>query len=68
MVDLPAAAARIEAVTESLRPGARDSPLLIAPLVGGPRLSVNNPVEGPGNPLAPPVIWSHIGADSVLAE
>ena len=67
-VDLLAAAARVEAVTESLRPGARDSPLLIAPLDGGRWLSVNNPVEGPGNPLAPPVTWSLMGADSVLAD
>lgn len=68
VVDLFAAAARVEAVTESLRPGARDSPLLIAPLGGGRRLSVNNPVEGPGNPLAPPMTWSLMGADSVLAD
>lgn len=67
-VDLLAAAARIEAVTEALRVGARDSPLLFAPLAGHGRVSVNNPVEGPGNPLAPPLTWLHIGADSVLAE
>lgn len=67
-VDLLAAAARIEAVTGSLRTGARDSPLLLASFAGGRGLSVNNPVEGPGNPLAPPVVWRHIDADSVLAE
>lgn len=67
-VDLLAAAARIEALTGSLRAGARDSPLLLAPLAGDGRLSVNNPVEGPGNPLAPPLVWRRVGADSVLAE
>lgn len=67
-VDLAAAAARVEAVTEVLRAGARDSALLFTPLAGGRRVSVNNPVEGPGNPLAPPLTWRHIGADSVLAE
>ena len=66
-VDLHAAAARIEAVTGSLRRGAMDSPLLLAPLAGG-MLSVNNPVEGPGNPLAPPVVWQHVGVDAVRAE
>jgi acyl-coenzyme A thioesterase PaaI-like protein len=67
-VDLAAAAARVEAVTEALRAGARDSALLFAPLADGRRVSVNNPVEGPGNPLAPPLSWQYIGADSVLAE
>jgi acyl-coenzyme A thioesterase PaaI-like protein len=67
-VDLHAAAARVEAVTGSLRAGARDSPLLLAPLAGGGWVSVNNPVEGLGNPLAPPLVWRHIGAESVLAE
>lgn len=68
VVDLVAAAKRIEAVTESLRPGARDSPLLLGPLRGGARLSVNNPVEGPANPLAPPLVWRHVKSDSVLGE
>jgi acyl-coenzyme A thioesterase PaaI-like protein len=67
-VDLRAAAARIETVTESLRAGARDSPLLLAPLAGGGWASVHNPVEGLGNPLAPPLVWRRIGAESVLAE
>jgi acyl-coenzyme A thioesterase PaaI-like protein len=67
-VDLLAAAARVEAATESLRVDARDSPLLLAPLAGGGWVSVHNPVEGPGNPLAPPLVWRHIGAESVLAE
>jgi acyl-coenzyme A thioesterase PaaI-like protein len=67
-VDLLAAAARVEAVTESLRVGARESPLLLAPLAGGGWVSVHNPVEGPGNPLAPPLVWRRIGAESVLAE
>jgi hypothetical protein len=66
-VDLRAAAARVEAVTESLRVGARDSPLLLAPLAGGGWVSVHNPLEGPGNPLAPPLVWRRIGAESVLA-
>jgi len=75
--DLHAAAARIEAVTESLREpsepsqdraGARESALLLAPLAGGGWVSVHNPVEGPGNPLAPPLVWRHVGAESVLAE
>jgi acyl-coenzyme A thioesterase PaaI-like protein len=67
-VDLRAAAASIEAVTESLRAGARESPLLIAPLDGSTRLSVNSPVEGSGNALAPPLVWRHITPDSVLAD
>jgi len=67
-VDLLAAAARVGAVTASLRPGARDTAALFAPLAGGGRLSVNNPVEGVGNPLAPPLVWRRTGADSVLAE
>src|SRR3712207_302955 len=54
IVDLVAAARQIAAVTERLRPGARDSPLLLGLLLGGARLSVNNPIEGPANPLAPP--------------
>lgn len=66
-VDLFAAAARIEAVTGSLRRGAKDSPQLLASLGGG-WVSVNNPVEGMGNPLAPPLVWRRVGADSVLAE
>lgn len=66
--DLLAAAARVEEVTGMLRRGARDSPLLLAPLAGGGRLSVNNPLEGPGNPLAPPVSWRRVDAGSVGAE
>jgi len=68
VVDLPAAAARIEEVTASLRPGARESPLLLAAMPEGYWLSVHNPAEGPGNPLAPPLVWRHVAADSVLAE
>jgi acyl-coenzyme A thioesterase PaaI-like protein len=66
-VDLFAAAARVEAVTESLRRGAKDSPQLLAALAGG-WVSVNNPVEGMGNPLAPPLVWHRVGGDSALAE
>ncbi|UOZ07093.1 PaaI family thioesterase [Amycolatopsis sp. WQ 127309] len=66
--DLVAAADRIEAVTEALRAAGGASPLLLAALEGGGHLSINNPVEGPGNPLAPPLSWVHVGPDSVRAE
>jgi acyl-coenzyme A thioesterase PaaI-like protein len=65
--DLVAAARRIEAVTASLRAAGGSSPLLLAELEGGGHLSVNNPVEGPGNPLAPPLSWLCVGPDAVRA-
>ncbi|SED44880.1 Acyl-coenzyme A thioesterase PaaI, contains HGG motif [Amycolatopsis tolypomycina] len=66
--DLAAAARRVEAVTEALRAGGHRSPLLLAALDGGGHLSINNPLEGPGNPLAPPLSWAHIGPESVRAD
>ncbi|MEU8638507.1 PaaI family thioesterase [Amycolatopsis sp. NPDC048633] len=66
--DLAAAASRVEAVTTALRATAGSPPLLLAALEGGGHLSINNPLEGPGNPLAPPLSWTHIGPDEVRAE
>ncbi|SEF37986.1 Acyl-coenzyme A thioesterase PaaI, contains HGG motif [Amycolatopsis pretoriensis] len=66
--DLAAAATRVEAVTAALRATGGAPPLLLAALEGGGHLSVNNPVEGPGNPLAPPLSWTHVGPDEVRAE
>ncbi|MFJ9780148.1 PaaI family thioesterase [Amycolatopsis sp. NPDC101161] len=66
--DLAAAASRVEAVTAALREGGGAPPLLLAALEGGGHLSVNNPLEGPGNPLAPPLSWTHVGPDEVRAE
>ncbi|MGK3204483.1 PaaI family thioesterase [Amycolatopsis sp. MEPSY49] len=66
--DLAAAASRVEAVTAALRAAGGAPPLLLAALEGGGHLSVNNPLEGPGNPLAPPLSWTHVGPDEVRAE
>ena len=66
--DLAAAASRVEAVTAALRTAGGAPPLLLAALEGGGHLSVNNPLEGPGNPLAPPLSWTHVGPDEVRAE
>ena len=66
--DLVAAARRIEDVTEALRAAGGEPPLLLAALEDGGYLSVNNPVEGPGNPLAPPLSWVHVGPDSARAD
>ncbi|WP_290061079.1 PaaI family thioesterase [Amycolatopsis solani] len=65
---LAAAASRVEAVTAALRAAGEAPPLLLAALEDGGHLSVNNPLEGPGNPLAPPLSWVHVGPDSVRAE
>jgi hypothetical protein len=64
-VDLDLAAERIAAVTEDLRAGSLESPLLLVPLAGVGELSVNNPVEGPGNPLAPPLTGIRIDGGTV---
>ncbi|UOX89186.1 PaaI family thioesterase [Amycolatopsis sp. FBCC-B4732] len=66
--DLAAAARRVEAVTTALRAAGEAPPLLLAALEGGGHLSVNNPLEGPGNPLAPPLSWVAVGPESVRAE
>lgn len=66
--DLTAAARQIEAVTDALRAHGGASPLLLAALDGGGHLSVNNPLEGPGNPLAPPLSWVEVGPAVVRAE
>ncbi|WP_372664485.1 PaaI family thioesterase [Amycolatopsis kentuckyensis] len=66
--DLATAASRVEAVTAALRATGAAPPLLLAALEGGGHLSVNNPLEGPGNPLAPPLSWTHVGPDEVRAE
>ena len=66
--DLAAAASRVEAVTAALRATGGAPPLLLAALEGGGHLSVNNPLEGPGNPLAPPLSWTYVGHDEVRAE
>ncbi|HEY3463584.1 MAG TPA: PaaI family thioesterase [Amycolatopsis sp.] len=66
--DLVAAASRVEAVTAALRAAGHSPPLLLAALEGGGHLSINNPLEGPGNPLAPPLSWVDIGPDVVRAD
>jgi acyl-coenzyme A thioesterase PaaI-like protein len=66
--DLVAAADRVEAVTAALRAAGASPPLLLAALEGGGHLSINNPVEGPGNPLAPPLSWTHVEPAGVRAE
>ncbi|MGW4526831.1 PaaI family thioesterase [Amycolatopsis sp. NPDC004378] len=66
--DLIAAAQRIEDVTKALRAEGGSPPLLLAALEGGGHLSINNPLEGPGNPLAPPLSWVHVGPAVVRAE
>jgi acyl-coenzyme A thioesterase PaaI-like protein len=53
--DLRAASTRVAAVTEQLRARRRTGPSLLAALDGVGHLSVHNPVEGPGNALAPPL-------------
>lgn len=65
--DLAEAARRIEEVTAVLR-AAGGAPALLLTRLGDAHLSINNPVEGPGNPLAPPVTWTHLGEDGVRAE
>ncbi|WP_243770052.1 PaaI family thioesterase [Amycolatopsis acidicola] len=66
--DLAGAAEQVEKATAALRPHGRDSPLLVTQLADGMWLSINNPVEGPGNPLAPPVRWTYLGEDAVRAR
>jgi acyl-coenzyme A thioesterase PaaI-like protein len=66
--DLLTAASRVEAVTAALRAGGGAAPLLLAALEGGGHLSINNPLEGPGNPLAPPLSWVDVGPESVRAD
>lgn len=62
------AAARIEEVTESLRARRRESPRLLVQADTVGRLSANNPVEGPGNPLAPPLSRIRVDVDGMRAE
>ncbi|GAB3687353.1 PaaI family thioesterase [Saccharopolyspora tripterygii] len=57
--DLRAAAEHVSAATALLRERTRDEPLLMS-YVDGHQVSVNNPVEGPGNPLAPPMVGVEI--------
>ncbi|MEV6643666.1 PaaI family thioesterase [Amycolatopsis sp. NPDC051371] len=66
--DFADAARQVEAVTAALRATGGSPPLLLAALDGGGHLSINNPLEGPGNPLAPPLSWTHIGPAEVRAE
>ncbi|WP_410673849.1 PaaI family thioesterase [Amycolatopsis sp. cmx-4-68] len=66
--DLAAAARQVEAVTAALRAAGAAPPLLLAALEGGGHLSINNPLEGPGNPLAPPLSWTHVGPAEVRAD
>ncbi|WIY06490.1 PaaI family thioesterase [Amycolatopsis mongoliensis] len=66
--DFAAAARQVEAVTAALRTAGGAQPLLLAALEGGGHLSVNNPLEGPGNPLAPPLNWTYIGPDEARAD
>ncbi|MEV4645379.1 PaaI family thioesterase [Saccharopolyspora sp. NPDC049357] len=57
--DLRAASEHVAAATELLRERTREKPLLLSYL-DGHQVSVHNPVEGPGNPLAPPVVGLEI--------
>ncbi|QKV78799.1 PaaI family thioesterase [Amycolatopsis sp. Hca4] len=66
--DLTKAADQIEAITKALQAAGGARPLLLAALEDGGHLSINNPLEGPANPLAPPLSWKHIGAEKVEAE
>lgn len=66
--DLAAAASQVEAVTKALLAAGSVKPLLLAALEGGGHLSINNPLEGPGNPLAPPLAWVHVGPESARAD
>lgn len=66
-VELDVAAERIAAVTGDLRGRSMDSPLLLASLDGVGRVSFNNPVEGPGNPLAPPLTGIRVDGRMVRA-
>lgn len=49
------AAEHVAAATALLRGRTRQNPLLLS-YVDGHQVSVHNPVEGPGNPLAPPMV------------
>ncbi|RRO17530.1 PaaI family thioesterase [Saccharopolyspora rhizosphaerae] len=53
--DLRQAAEHVAAATELLRGRTREDPMLLSYLDGN-QVSVHNPVEGPGNPLAPPMV------------
>ncbi|WP_410571176.1 PaaI family thioesterase [Amycolatopsis sp. cmx-4-61] len=66
--NLTTAAEQIEAITEALRAPGTTPPLLLTALEGGGHLSINNPLEGPGNPLAPPLSWTRIDPTSVSAD
>ena len=66
--DFADAARQVEAVTAALRAAGDSPPLLLAALEDGGHLSINNPLEGPGNPLAPPLSWTHIGPAEVRAD
>ncbi|MDI2029705.1 PaaI family thioesterase [Saccharopolyspora sp. TS4A08] len=67
--DLREAAEHVAAAAALLRERTRDRPLLLSH-VDGHQVSVHNPVEGPGNPLAPPMVGVKIddsGATSSTA-
>ncbi|MEB3370613.1 PaaI family thioesterase [Saccharopolyspora mangrovi] len=56
---LQRAAEHVAAATALLRGRTREKPLLLS-YVDGHQVSVHNPVEGPGNPLAPPMVGLEI--------
>lgn len=57
--DLRVASEHVAAATALLREHTREKPLLLSYLDGN-QVSVHNPVEGPGNPLAPPMVGLEI--------
>jgi acyl-coenzyme A thioesterase PaaI-like protein len=63
--DLRAAAEHVAAATALLHGRRRPRPLLLAH-ADGHQVSVNNPVEGPANPLAPPVVDLVGGDDGTM--
>jgi acyl-coenzyme A thioesterase PaaI-like protein len=56
VAELSDAADRIAAITAMLRTKHSPYALMLAPNGNGGHVSINNPVEGPGNPLAPPMV------------
>ncbi len=65
--DLRAAADHVAAATELLRGRTREKPLLLS-YVDGKQVSVHNPVEGPGNPLAPPMVGLEIDGSGATSS
>lgn len=65
--ELREAAEHVAAATALLRGSTREHPLLLSYLDGN-QVSVHNPVEGPGNPLAPPMVGMEIDDDGTTSS